>query len=96
MPIEVRERRGKCYPVVVCDHCGEVISDAQDGNYEWQQGGGPVFFTHKRCCLAFEDARGGRSVWGACPLSVLPVYLAGNLKLDLREARRTAALLASF
>ncbi len=96
MPIEVRERRGKCCPVVVCDHCGEVISDAKDGNYEWHLGGGPVFFTHKRCCLAFEETYGGRSIWGWCDLQCLPIYLAGNLKLNWEHAKETAAMLAAI
>ena len=55
-----------------------------------------VFFTHKRCCHAFEMAnnRGSGVLWGAFGLECLPVYLGANLALRWREARATARLLA--
>ena len=96
MPLEVRVRNGMCCPVVVCDHCGEVIEDAQEGNYEFPLDGGPVFFTHKgRCSLAFEEANGGQDAWGVMELSVLPIYLGNNLKLDWKKAKQWAAFFAS-
>jgi len=55
-----------------------------------------VFFTHKRCCLAFEETYGGRSIWGWCDLQCLPIYLAGNLKLNWEHAKETAAMLAAI
>jgi hypothetical protein len=85
-----------CCPVVVCDHCGEVIKDAKEGNYEFHAGGGPVFFTHKRCCRAFEEAYGGRRMWWWCSLECLPIYLGNNLKLDWEKAKQWAAFFASI
>ena len=53
-----------------------------------------VFFTHKRCCHAFEVANNHEVSWGAIELACLPVYLATNLALRWKEARATAALMA--
>ena len=97
----VRENGQYC-PVVVCDWCGQRIEEARQGNYEWEvdehglPATGEIFFTHKQCCLAFEEAHGGRSHWFASELSVLPVYLSRNLKVDREEAERRAELLSSI
>jgi hypothetical protein len=90
-------------PVITCDFCGEIIEDAEGGNYEWevdehgQPVTGEIFFTHKgRCFLAFEEERGGSSCWYTGGLEVLFVYLVHNLKVDLEEAERRADLLDGF
>lgn len=68
--IRITLEEGRHSPRVVCDHCGKVIADAREGNYEWlcSVGGlapatGEVFFTHKECCYAFEHARSGPELW---------------------------------
>jgi hypothetical protein len=91
---------GCCGPVVVCDHCGQEIEDACDGNYCW---GGEVadgfhgdrpYFTHKRCHAAFDKAHPDIcSMTGE--LEWLVPYLAYNLGLNWKEARR-AAVRASY
>jgi hypothetical protein len=84
-------------PVVVCDQCGERIKDASDGNYQWtEEDPGRGYFTHKRCCRAFEREREDRGFWLACDLSAFWVYLGDNLQIDKGKARRVADLLASI
>jgi hypothetical protein len=93
---------GRFRPVVVCDHCGEQIADAKDGNYEWrmredgQIEDGQIYFTHKACCRPFEIANGGRVHWFAIGLECLPVYLATNLERDWAKAKKTAALMSQM
>jgi hypothetical protein len=47
-------------PTVVCDQCGESITDVTDAHYQWRFGGrgdypdAAVYLTHERCCHAFE------------------------------------------
>jgi hypothetical protein len=85
-------------PVVICDHCGELIADAQDGNYQWQAPLGPglvrrfIFFTHKHCSHDFEQARGGSGAWYAMELTELLPHLARGLNVDWDEATRYAGL----
>jgi hypothetical protein len=86
--------------MVFCDHCGKQIADAKSGNYEWQtdnQGqvkDGVIYFTHKHCCLPFEDAHGGRPSFMCNELSIFPLFLGNNLALDWKKARENMLLLA--
>jgi hypothetical protein len=102
MPLRMKWEGGLYRPVIVCDHCGLEISDAEDGNYEWQveQSGaivdGTIYFTHKRCCHPFEQANGGRPAWFAITLECLPVFLANNLQVDWHRAEKTARLMATL
>jgi hypothetical protein len=78
-------------PAVICDHCGKEIEHAREGNYQWDMnaagdgGHAQIFFTHKRCCHAFESRRSGIQ-WGATELQLLPVYLENNLAIDREHA----------
>ena len=95
-------RDGLFCPVVRCDHCGREITHVADGNYEWEMGedgeivSGQIYFTHKKCCLPFERAHGGRLRWFWNPLSDLPAYLSANLGLDEKKAKRMAMLLKGW
>jgi hypothetical protein len=99
MPLLIQYTGPYAAPTVVCDHCGTPITDAKDGNYQWSHevlGEGvtaPMLFTHKACCRAFEQARGGS--WGAIGLECLPFYLAHNLHVTWRTARTYAQLMAA-
>jgi hypothetical protein len=92
MPLRILHDRGVDRPAGICDLCGAEISDARDGNYQWQvdgQGGwrdGEIYFTHKRCCEAFEERHGGCSVCYAMEVDCLPICLGRNLRLKWREA----------
>jgi hypothetical protein len=102
MPLQIHYHEGQFCPVVVCDHCGEVISNAREGNYQWQASlssevpPAPIYFTHKHCCRAFEAARGGRALWMSIELQCLPIYLERNLKLDWKKANGLVDLIASL
>jgi hypothetical protein len=97
MPLEIRHRRGLACPIVVCDHCHAVIARAEQGNYQWDQTAkqATIYFTHKRCCAAFEAAS-PRVDWGAIGLECLPIYLGCNLKVKLRDAKKVAAFCAGY
>jgi hypothetical protein len=56
----------RAYPVIVCDHCGEVITTAKDGNTIWRESTPgsrkqecfySIQHTHKRCNYAFMNVR---------------------------------------
>jgi hypothetical protein len=102
MPLTIRDLNGLSCPTVVCDHCHQPIERAKDGNYQWRMdlpSPQPMYFTHKRCCLAFEDSRGRRApgvLWGSMELSVLSVYLERNLALKHDDAVRLADCMASI
>jgi hypothetical protein len=86
----------------VCDHCGEQIESASQGNYQWRMRNdgsgtdGAVFFTHKHCCRAFEAANRGDVTWAWGELACFPVYLGNNLQLKWEKAKETARLFASI
>jgi YHS domain-containing protein len=84
-------------PGVICDVCGKDIEDVRNGNAQWITGregkGCTIYFTHKECCHSFDIAHPGA---GAEELSHFLVYLTNNLKMDWKEARKGAALLASI
>lgn len=95
MPLKIEMTPWDASPVILCDHCGEVIADARHGNAQWlaetEAGAGTVlryaFFTHKRCSHPFERARGGAAAWYAMELADLVSHLALALRLD-RDAER--------
>jgi hypothetical protein len=63
MPIQMNGNRGRGHAAVHCDWCGEPIVDRRAGNLQWRKSEEPaakVYYTHKRCCYAFETANGGR------------------------------------
>jgi hypothetical protein len=103
MGLQIQVEDGRFKPAIVCDHCGQRIDDARMGNYQWQMADHgqcaedkTIFFTHKGCCRPFEEAQGGRRRWAWAPLSSLPVFLAANLSLSLKDATRSAELMASL
>jgi hypothetical protein len=100
MPLVIQDRDNRFCPIIFCDHCGQAISDAKDGNYQWRMGlndtdfGSRIYFTHKRCCHPFEQAHKGNGfVWGAMELQCLPIYLGNNLALGWEAAQRHTDML---
>jgi hypothetical protein len=93
----VRIEEDRYGPKLFCDQCGEEINDAQDGNFEYQVDGtgaplAGIFFTHKRCCYAFEmQTRREGLDWYAEELPVLPFRLAANLNMVI-DAKRTGPM----
>lgn len=88
MPLHVTLEAHTANPGIVCDYCGEAITTAADGNYQWQTFAhgttdGTIYFTHKRCCYPFEHQHGGN--WGVLDLSWLLVFLKNTLRVDMRK-----------
>ena len=102
MPLKIETSDFGAAPVVLCDHCGEPIADARDGNYQWlaeTEAGAVrhfVFFTHKRCCHAFEQGRGGAAAWYAMELVDLLSYLAQTLGPSRDAAQSRSDLMGRF
>ena len=98
MPLQIEIKGRLAKPVVVCDHCGQRIAEARQGNSPWPVDGqghpieSQIYFTHKRCARAWERSRGGTWPWAT--LCLLPIYLGANLGLDFDKARPGAADLA--
>jgi hypothetical protein len=92
MSIRIKLENGLDKPVVVCDHCGDEIKTAEDGNYQWRTDGkgrpadGRIFYTHKDCSHLFETRNGGPSRWNVMELECLSIYLARNLGVNRQEA----------
>jgi hypothetical protein len=81
MPLMIQLTGRSDVPTVVCDHCGEAITQANEGNYQWSYAGGTadgqralVYFTHKECCDAFEHRHGDPYAWQAIPLECLAIF----------------------
>jgi hypothetical protein len=97
----VERGHGLIGPAIYCHHCDKEIKDAKDGNFAFRvnevtrsKDGARTYFTHKRCCEAFEAAHGGQGDWGTGELSWLPVYLCNVLGIDWERAKASVAELA--
>ena len=100
MPLVIQAQDHRPCPIIICDHCGQPISDATDGNYQWRMGmndtdfGSRIYFTHQRCCHPFEEAHWGDGfVWGAMELQCLADLPRNNLALDWEAAQRHTDML---
>ena len=99
MPLVITYNKPYAVPRIVCDSCGKVIADAQDGNYQWSDAmledgtTTPMYFTHKECCDAFEAAHGGGQAWSAIGLECLQYFLARNLHVTWQQAQASARLM---
>ncbi len=97
MPLTMNTDGRRARPGVICDVCGKDIKNARDGNAQWLMGeegkGCTIYFTHKKCCHAFDTANPDA---GAQELSHFLVFLVNNLKMDWEKAREGAALIASI
>jgi hypothetical protein len=84
-------------PIVTCDHCGERITDALDGTYEWAGvTAAPgervaLYLLHKRCSPAFERHHG--LILNSMVRAVLLPYLAQAMHLNWDQARTHAEVL---
>jgi hypothetical protein len=100
MPLVIQFTGPYAAPKILCDHCGEEITDATAGNYQWTHADGceegqttTMYFTHKACCDAFEHSDGDPSAWGAIGLECLPYFLARNLHVTWQQAQACARLM---
>ena len=80
------DRRLWC-PWVFCDHCGERIETAQDGNVHYKILDPLPRFTHKRCLLPFENSHGGPAQWFCEELETFMLRLAINLDMAQDEGQ---------
>ena len=101
--IQIRAN-SRAYPVIVCDHCGEIIEDAKDGNTVWRE---PtvgsrsedrfyhVQHTHKLCNWVFMNKRfpepaDGSWSWMSHDLPHDLFMLLLNTNYDARAAKEQA------
>lgn len=98
MPIViVQGPPGSSHLEAVCDHSGNPIARAADGNYYWDSGdeksGARIYLAHKHCSFEFERATKPQGSWAALELSEFPVRLAANLDLPVEtEASDTPGM----
>lgn len=104
MPIKIVLEKDRYCTKVFCDHCGQIIEHAHQGNYEWRyikgQIDGEIFFTHKRCCRAFEftntDYNGQRITWMAGSLTDFVLFLKNNLHITKRDFEHAGSFLSMW
>jgi hypothetical protein len=102
MPIVMRLKDRRSCPTVVCDVCGKEIKAASDGNAQWMMdeeqhdSGATLYFTHKKCCHAFDVAHSDEQLVGANDLDQFMVFLSNNLHMNWEKAKKNAALIASI
>jgi hypothetical protein len=97
------------YSVIVCDHCGEPITDAKDGNAVWRESSHPrrkeqfipIQHTHKRCNWLFMHRRfpepdDGSWMWMSHELTHDLFMLLLNVEFNLPDAERQARMMAMF
>lgn len=76
-------------PVAICDHCGQRIAIADEGNVEWQAGS-ELFLTHKGACSrAFHQAKSASGSVMSEELDVFVARLVQNLGITLESAKLT-------
>jgi hypothetical protein len=96
MPLRIIDAGDRARAAIFCDACGKEIQTADDGNYHWRgeeegaSGGAALFFSHKRCCIAVDEAQKTQC---AMELDHLVVMLALNLKVDMKKAEARARFL---
>ena len=72
------------------------MTDTQDGNSQWSDAAlaadttTPMSCTHKACCDAFAQARGGGQAWVAVGLECVLDFLAKNLNMSWRQVQASA------
>ena len=101
--IEVRPD-GRAYPILVCDHCGEIIVDSADGNTLWLEAAPGIALprrydpvhTHKECNLAYERAHphAPGEHWMSNDVDHHLFMLLRNCRYDATEAKRKAEILS--
>jgi hypothetical protein len=102
MGLKIVYENGLFCPQVFCDLCGEQITKATNGNFEWlvdektaEPSTGYIYFTHKKCSDGFrKNSKYVRTTWFCDELEMLPFMLKNNLRIDKKHANETAKLLS--
>lgn len=94
MGLEIVTKDGRHCPTFICDHCLLEITNARQGNYEWDEEGGAALFLHKNCCYSSDRSRGRLDF--NMGLDVFVAYLLNNSGLNtprqIRQAQEVAAM----
>lgn len=87
--IEFTLEDGMWCPLAFCEHCGEPIRKAIEGNVEYRPSEPSPCFVHKRCMQAFEFAhiRRGTHPWFCEELGTFVLRLAINLDMAENEGQ---------
>jgi hypothetical protein len=107
--VEVRAN-ARAYPVIVCDHCGELITDASDAHAIWLERGSAthlpkrhdVVHVHDRCDEPFTRAHPpgkegewyGHWMWNELDHNLFMLLL--NSGYDAKAGKRAAVIDASI
>lgn len=84
MPINMLFVENRFCPTVVCDICGEPITDCDDGicYYNMRNPEGLIYAHDDPCASTITSAQ-----FGAYPLSIILVWLIDSLKMTSEKAR---------
>lgn len=99
MPIKMMQTDRGAGPVIVCDFCGERITEASEANYirddEGVEAGSltDIYFVHnrRRCDEGLQRQMGMR-IDNSAGLPILIPYLIHNLNVDMEHAAKYAAI----
>jgi hypothetical protein len=107
MSQQIQIKSDGAYPVIVCDHCGKLITDATNGNTVGRESMRsrsteqfiPIYHTHKRCNRFFMNSRfpepaDGSWCWMSHDLPHDLFMLLLNVKYNRVDAERKARILA--
>jgi hypothetical protein len=85
MSLKISLKENLYCPVLVCDYCGQEITNEDEGMYmykvteEGEPDTGDLYTAHKRdCSRQIEEADGGRLYWHWNELRNLTMHLAVN------------------
>jgi len=102
MPLKIVIKDRLACPCVICDACGNEITDAEDGNCIWLEDDktnvrstdGVMHFTHKNCNDRYErkNAKDGMH-WCSNDLDTHMVYLLNNIHWNQKRATEYAKAL---
>jgi hypothetical protein len=96
MPIRMITHDARTGPVVLCDQCGEAITDANNASVLYRAiDGSETHFVHTGCSRAFQIAK-PYTLMRAMGLDVAWVQVAAALHLDFNEAEQRAQQLADL
>jgi len=101
MPFEIVSENGRNNPRAFCDHCGELILES--GNVEWEWGASSATtrhafkLFHKPCSREVNAERKAKglpmTLW--MPIDTFLIYLGNGIDVDWKQSMKQAERMAS-